>query len=294
MTERPDWQRAFEMLGTDGVDLIPILLAADGSMYAVLQGEYEGALHTVKLDSEGRLSAFVIDSTDAWGKMLSIGNAELAARFGALQRLDRRGNIQFVEDFSKGALSWSFGTWGTGAAAAIDPTTVLRGGYSVKLTAGDDGLHKARINRPIAYMPSSRVGAEVVFSLTGVTSQVFLWCMVYSGTKLYEVKVRYDCANTNLDIWDSGRDWTTVDASFELHPDNDLFHYLKVVWDMDTDTYVRVLVNGVETDLSAHALDASDLVHTPMMDLLFTNIGRVDVNDIVNLDSYVITNQEPE
>jgi len=68
----------------------------------------------------------------------------------------------------------------------------------------------------------------------------------------------------------------------------------KVVWDMSAETYVRVLVNGTEYPATAYALETAVLEFTPIVSVIFTNTGRLAANDVVNLDSIVVTNQEPE
>lgn len=294
MSEFADWTRAYVMMGDSPVGIREVLLAADGSLYALLRGETVlGALQTVRLDDQGRMSAFIIDSTDAWAQMLTIGNAELAARLGSLQVFDRRGNVQFVEDFGRGPGHWSLADDGLNGATALDPTTFLHGGYSVKLTAGSTADNWARAQRAVSYVPTTRMGAEAIFSLTGATGDVELWLSVYSGTHTYEVKVRYDYANSNLDLWDGNPDWVTIQDPFTMYTAVDLFHHIKVVWDMEEETYVRVLVNGIEYPATHVNLEAAEVVFTPLISVIFTNTGRLGANDIVNFDSIIITNQEP-
>ncbi len=79
-----------------------LVVDASGYLTTVIKGDYAGALRTVKLDDQGRLSAFVIDSQDAWGQMLQVGNAELAARLGSIVRFDKRGIVMLMDNFDSG------------------------------------------------------------------------------------------------------------------------------------------------------------------------------------------------
>jgi len=50
-----DYTEAVIIKGSDGIDLITLLTDSDGRLVGILQGEYNGGLQTIKLDSEGRM-----------------------------------------------------------------------------------------------------------------------------------------------------------------------------------------------------------------------------------------------
>lgn len=78
-----------------------------GATTTLIKGEKaDETLKTVLVDGDGRLSAFMIDSSDAWGQMLAVGNAELASRTGSITQYDRRGQVILATNFSDGWGPW--------------------------------------------------------------------------------------------------------------------------------------------------------------------------------------------
>jgi len=55
-----DYTEAVIIKGSDGIDLITLLTDSDGRLVGVFKGDYEGALETIRLDSEHRMIARAI------------------------------------------------------------------------------------------------------------------------------------------------------------------------------------------------------------------------------------------
>jgi len=293
MPELPDWMRANVILGTDGTEYVPVLLALDGSMYAVLQGEYEGALRTVKLDDEGRLSAFVIDSTDAWARMLTIGNAELASRLGSMVTYDRRGQVQIVEDFENGIGGWHLIETGAGASVDISPLYFCRGGYSLRLTAGSTLAEQAGVVIQRGEMPAGDVGVEVAFSFAETLVSFSVGWFWYTGTILRMARATYDHTTNEIQVLDDGGVDQPI-GSVTLREDTPgLFHRFKVVADLEGLQYVRVLLDDQEITPVEHAIWSDDIVESPYVGLECIVTGRALENDIVYIDDLIYTVAEP-
>jgi len=76
----PDWLglTLFKAVDEDG-NLVTVLVDASGAMFAVMKGEYSGALQTVKLDADHRMIARVIGSISdtvqkTWGTATGLVN----------------------------------------------------------------------------------------------------------------------------------------------------------------------------------------------------------------------------
>jgi len=253
MPEFADWTRAAAMMGTDGTDYIPVLLGSDGSMYAVLQGEYEGALKTIKLDDEGRISAFVIDSTDAWGRMLSIGNAELAARLGSPIRYDKRGEVRDFVTFEDGTGGVWFEGDALGSAHALDVSRALYSGYSVRvdLAASANAWYNIRLNAPSD--PSVVVGIEAAFSMDTVDVEIEVGIYRFTSTQEVLMFVRYDPDAETLRLVDFDSGTPTFATGVKIYTSDPTFSRLKVVADLGGGTYYRCQLNDTEWDLSAYS-----------------------------------------
>lgn len=295
MPELPDWMRASAILGTDGVDYIPVLLGADGSMYAVLQGEYEGALKTVRLDDEGRISAFVIDSVDAWNRMLTIGNAELAARLGSSVIYDKRGQILFAESFEGGWYRWILNTSGTGADGGITPVAAATGGYCVKLTGGSTLNHLAGIERKVASRPTGRMGLEFSFALPGNWDYILASLYLYTGTLAYIAAIKFVSATGNLRVLDENLGYPIVGVGTVLGGNMKWFNTIKIVGDMSTGKYVRLMFNNQEIAIPTNTLKVdADTTTPPGADADIAFYSRDGFNDVMYLDDIILTGAEPE
>jgi len=293
MPELPDWMRANVILGTDGADYLPVLLGADGSMYAVLQGEYEGELRTVKLDDEGRMSAFVIDSTDAWGRMLSIGNAELAIRLGSPVAYDRRGQVILAEDFEKGWNRWTQWLQGVGSAAALDPTTSATGGYCAKLTAGTTLGKFAYLLYRRGILPVGRVGVEFSFAVPGTVERVFISILLDTGVHYYEAKFWWVQVGDDLQINDADAGMTSVGTAKLADANKQRFNTLKGVVDLTTDQYVRLLFNQQEIDISDYAIHPGGAGARPRITIEVGVYGTGGADEIAYIDDIILTLAEP-
>jgi len=265
----------------------------DGYLATVIKGDYLGDLKTVRVDAEGRLSAFIIDSTDAWGNMLSVGNAELAARLGSPVCFDRRGTVQYTDDFAQGKGCWAQGLYGTGASVATDPLSFYKSGYSVRLTGGSTGSHQASMFRYIPFLATARAGFEVAFSIYAAIDRVSLGATVYTGTTYHTFRFRYDSTNGNFDVLTGPATYTTFVDDAALYHEFTMYNVVKVVADFTTDKYVRVLANGIEYDVSAYSVDTGANANPPRFDLSVTAFSRLTFNDWINVGQVVATNQEP-
>lgn len=294
MSERPDWLRAMALLGQYEGEYKVVLLGPLGEMYAVLQGDDEGTLRTVKLDSEGRISAFVIDSTDAWGRMLSVGNAELAVRLGSAIAYDRRGQIAFFEHFEHGMSLWTVAKSGTGAACALDPTTSLSGGYSVKLTGGSTNVRFCLINRSQGVAPMGKVGAEFAFALGSGVDYIKVSLAMADGERVYRAQARYEYAGMDLDVYDALGAWVEVGQAANPGLVGNEYNRLKFVVDQTTHKYVRLLFNSLEvfpTDISYYDQGATTSTHITVQIVVYSRDGN---NDFAYIDDVIVTLSEPD
>lgn len=292
--EFADWTRAYVMMGDSPAGIREVLLAADGSMYALLQGEDAlGALHTVRLDDEGRMSAFVIDSTDAWGRMLSIGNAELAARLGSIVSYERSGQVVLAEGFEHGLQRWLVELSTGGAEVVIDPEYCLSGGYSCRMTAGTTGSQNARITYKQGLLPKGKVGLSFAISCSGEFDTFEFIVFLYDGVNEYYMAGKLDDHSNDLLIYDDTPGWRDVgDADPSSGAKYD-FNYVKVVADLENRAYDSLKFNDRVISLSTYGLRETAVGTPAGIDIYFTLTGDALANDVVNIDNVVFTVAEP-
>jgi len=265
-----------------------------GYMTTVIKANYEGDLTTVACDDTGRLSAFIVDQSDAWGRFLSVGNAELAARLGSLVNYDRRGQLMFASGFECGWGHWTASGSGTGNAQELSPVYYRSGGYSAKLTAGSTLSHYATLSAEVGGYPTGKIGVEFSFSISGLTDLIEIYWQYYDGTSAHQARVRYDHTNSKLYLRDDTGAYTEVGDLSLITGRPYLFNKLKIVGDPATDLYTRLLINDEEIDVSAVTLYHFASAYSARVVIYIKNDGRAANNDTVYVDDVVLTSTEPE
>lgn len=289
----PDWLRAFLLLGKHDSSYLPVLLGPDGSLYCVLQGEHEGALRTVQLDDQGRLSAFVVDNLDAWGNMLKIGNTELVARLWSPVTYDRRGQVVWMDVCDKGLNPYIITGSGTGNHPITSTLYPLHGHYTLKLIAGSNDLHKSELRKIMSPIGMLRSGLEVAaYMLTpGESFGLEIWHT--TGTQEAQARLLVVFADNTLQYYGSdGNNHTFATIGVPNDPYG-IYHHIKLVVDYESGTYVRALYDDTEYDLSGTSLHVAPSVELPHYTDVVKWIGRAGYNDIAHIGHMIITTQEP-
>ncbi len=302
-----------EMQGADGETLRTIVVDANGQMVmvprgqsgnylaidssgfmtAVLKGITDSTLTTIKVDTDGRIEAFSLDSEDQWGQTLKVGNAELAARTGSLVAWDRRGLVAYANDFRDGLGNASLYPEGTGAAITLSPDYFVSGGYSMKLVGGSDGNHRAYIRFMVETPPSLKLGLEICYSHVSDIEWMMAKIRCYTGGKQWDAAIRYHYADYRVQYLNASEVWTDMTNPHFSDGGQD-FHRMKVVADFAEAKFMRVLYSGVETDLSAQGLFQYSTGWYSALWIVVELSSRSGNNDVAYLDSIVLTTGEPD
>ena len=284
-----DGRMITKLRGRDGNYLV---VDDAGFMTAVIKAKYGEELITVKADEAGRLSAFIIDSTDAWDNLLKVGNAELAARIGSLMSYDGRGQYQYGYDFSNGLTSWHTQALGGLAEVKLTPETYERGGYSVSLVGGNSTPWQSTCWRMIDVMESKTFGLEVGVSIASSIDWVNILATYYDGVNYHTAGIKYDDTQNLLRCRITEPDWQTFATNYQMFHNASAYHAFKFVWNIDTGKYVRALIAGHYYDLSSYSILSDTSPTKPYMDFSVTVQSRDGYNDAVNWDYVIVTNQE--
>lgn len=292
MTERPDGERAVTMLGKHGVTLVPVGVDADGNLVAVMKGSPAvGVLATVKLDSQGRMYAYVSDEADQWGNTLPTGLTELAARLGSIVSYDRRGQTVVLDDFSAGWGSWRTSGSGT-PVSAISCDYCMSAGYSAYLeteAVADAWIYATRY---IGSFPAQRaIGLGfwlMYYSFPGYWSAGYDWG---DGTTLWQPRVKGQYSDGKVYLYNSVGGWTEI-GTWDVGALGDQgFRFIKLVMDPTTGKYDYVVIDGVEYDASAVAVKSSTTASRYIyLTLMITANGATAAK--MYLDNVVLTTTE--
>lgn len=263
----------------------------DGFLTAVLKGIYSGTLHTIGVDAAGRIEAFGLDAEDQWGQSLKIGSGEQAARLGSPSTYDWRGQTLVTQDFAHGKGNLFATTYGTGAEVSVSPDTFLQGGYSLKMLGGSDGAMHALVTSIAGRNPSDRYGLSVCFADSGTYDYVYFNLYVRSGGTIYFGRIRYDPGSNELAYWAGGSTYTAI-ATVYATSATYAFNWLKVVIDVNTHKYVRVLFNSDQYDIDANLpYTVGGSAQSIEVDIDVYSVAGYNYG--IYLDRYVVTVNEP-
>jgi len=265
---------------------------ADGFMTTVMKGTYGAALKTLATDDEGYLVAILKDNSDQWGKKISVGLAELAARLGSPISWERRGQVALIETFADGLGRGVLSTSGTGALAELYPGAFQFGGYSLKLKTGTTASKSAGVTLYGDFSPSGRIGFEFAFSMDSQPDDIYLLGKVWDGTLEHHAYARIHHATHKLQVYNSTPAYANA-ANFQLPAIATLFCSVKVVIDIDEQKWVRLLNRGTETDLSAIATDSPAVAVHPYFSFQILAVESAAVSHTIYVDRMIVTTNEP-
>ena len=228
------------------------------------------------------------------GAVSALGDlGELAVRLGSIVSFDRRGDVVWLDGFEEGKNKWVATTWGTGAAVGLDQNYARNGYWSLKLTAGKNGLARADVYRKLPRPIMSKMGFEVSFAFDTNLDNIRLLFDLYDGAYLHEPLATYDYANTRLRVRDEGGDWQDVATGVDVYESYYPFWTMKLVVDFAKQKYVRLIFNETEYDLSAYSYLYTEDTGNPLLRPGVQNNGIAAANAIVYLDDVIITQNEP-
>jgi len=265
---------------------------ASGYMTTVMKGTYGATLKTLAADNEGYLVAILKDNTDQWGKKISVGLAELAARLGSPISWDRRGQVVQITTFEDGFAHCVTGGNGTGNLTELYAGAFQTGGYSCLLKTGTTAGRSASITTYSDYSPSGRLGFGFTFSMTDQPDDVYALGKVLNGVVETRAYMRWHKATNKLQILNSGNVYVDV-CDFQLVALPTLFVSVKVVCDVSQQKWVRLLSRGVEYDISDTFLyQAVSATHPYLTYQIQANEGAA-VSHTIYVDRMIVTTNEP-
>ncbi len=218
---------------------------------------------------------------------------ELAARLGSIVTHDRRGDVLWLDGFEDGLAAWQTAGAGTGAAVSLSPAKARNGAYSALLVAGSDGNANADITHHTALPSLSLVGVEFSFNRPGTVTNVDLRLLVRDGVNLDTYEVRYNDVNNRIEYMDSGGAFTILASNLDLSAAATLFHTMKLVIDLPGRLYRRLILDGVEYDLTGVLPFRDVSAAAGHIETRIRNNGVAGANSQLYVDDAILTQNEP-
>ncbi len=218
---------------------------------------------------------------------------ELAARLGSIVSFDRRGDVVWLESFEFGDSAWSYTLAGTNSDAAPSAEYARSGGFALKLVTGT-GANPYVIAQHLNYRPiTSKVGVELSFSFKTGFDRFHLTVNDYDGSDATVYSVEIDKDGTNLRIRTGLVTWITLESAFDLYADAGCFHIVKLVIDISTGKYVRLLINDQVWDISDYSGWESGSATLRNLGVVIHAYGDGDTSVDSYVDGVIITQNEP-
>jgi len=219
--------------------------------------------------------------------------AELAARIGSIVTFDRRGDIVWLDDFENGITKWSISAGTTGSSIAISTARARNGANSALLTGGSDGSFQVSMAHQHALQVASKLGMEISFHIVGTIKTLLFTANYFDGVNVHTAEFEWVQATEDLVIKDESDADVVVASSIGFSTLASMFNTLKLVYDIDTGKYVRLIVNNVTYDISATSFQVTANDEAPRVNVVLTLTSRSGQNDTTYVDDVIITQNEP-
>jgi len=219
---------------------------------------------------------------------------EAAARLGSINVYDRRGWTVWMDDFEAPALKWRPFNIAPGTAPVLSTVNAWMGVQSVSFTAPSGVLSESYIERKFPLLRLGRAGVEIwVCGTTEMPGYIYLKFLISDGVNQTRGTWKLDTVNNIIYIYSGGVD---VPIATNVFGKDDTYNFLpiKLVVDMDTDHYTRLLVGPDEYDLSSYPLEPVALFPLRFIQV---DIGAKSNNSLTDIhaytDNFILTQNEP-
>ena len=220
--------------------------------------------------------------------------AEAVVRLGSPVIYDRSGAVALMESFEFGLGHCEVSQGGGGSLPVLDNTHWNTNGFSALLAIPAGAGHWSMIDMYVPVPPVSLWGVSCRFTKP-VAEQTFVMGLVmsdsindYTASLLYQMDV-------NRWLYKDASGGTAVLLTNWICPDNDtLFHFVKMVLDPVSHTYVRVIIDDTVIDMSGVPYYLTAPVAYSCIDVSIYLLATGGGASHVNIDDVILTYNESD
>lgn len=219
--------------------------------------------------------------------------AELAARLGSPVLHDRAGKVVFIETFEHGLGSWRGTSYGDNGAIEISTAQCNSGGVSCKLTAGSSDARAVKIVRRWPHPTITKYGVELIWFTGDYVEYFDLVLGRQDGTNEHQFYVRYDDSLHEIQVKDGEDAFTTAVSDIDLRSGSQPPIALKLVVDLTTDKFIRLLINQEVIKLDSYSAYVLANPDYPSVRVDIKLWGLAGPNATSWVDDVILTQSEP-
>lgn len=218
---------------------------------------------------------------------------ELAARLGSPITYDRRGNVVWYDNFEEPVTGWHISAF-VDAYGRLDSTHFRSGCQSMKLHTEDAAGAMVSMELRAQILGSKRLGLEFSFSRSGHNCDLRADYYVYDGTTAFAVRFKLAAEDEKIYVWDGDTGtWIEVADTKGLVAWGYNIYTIKLVFDLDTSMYERLLFRNAEWNISNQPIYSYESDAPPEFRVRIWNQNYSDDGGDIWIDDVILTQNEP-
>lgn len=218
---------------------------------------------------------------------------EAVARLNSINVFDRRGFTIWQDDFEAPSLKWTPTRVGFGALPVLSTATAFSGVQSVLLSAPADVISESLLTRVFPLIRLGKIGIEFWMQGTIAIAGGFrVYLRVYDGAIPSWAELRFDIVAGTVSI-NTTAGLVVVATNVYMQQTQFYFLPIKLVIDMDTDYYVRLLAGEREFPISTHRMPVAAASANRYVFVQFRLLGDPAGDSNIYIDNFILTQNEP-
>jgi len=218
---------------------------------------------------------------------------EAAARLGSINVYDRRGWTLWMDNFEAPALKWEAASFGGGIVPVLDSSRAWTGAQSVKLACPAAGAPISQLYRCFPLARLGKVGAEFWIQTNQVVGSYIRFLLgIYDGVNLSSAEMEYYPQLGTIRLATSVG-WILVASDIYMTQAGQYFLPIKLVVDMDTEQFIRLLVGEREIDISSYLMFNAGATVFRVIGVILALYGVAGGATEAYIDNFILTVSEP-
>lgn len=219
--------------------------------------------------------------------------AELAVRLGSPDIFHRLGDVVFIDSFENGLKRWGRDTYEGLATVEVSAKRHKTGGFSCMLISPDGAEDYCGIYTGSSFYIGGKIGFEYSFAGDTYGKNIKITISIYDGENVLSGAVLINNLDKTLSYLKPVAGFTVFETGIKVVQEEHIWNTWKLIIDMDTEEYVKLILNqNVYTltgkDLTKAVNDAAPfiLVRCSMQQLQ-------DTDTTLYIDDCILTQNEP-